>query len=1019
MDQQIEAFLKSFNQILEKISEKKLDAACGLCVGVGCFSDPENQGIANLFRHMVFMESEKYSEEIDFKAFIKERSGFVDVLTDSEQTTFYFDVQEKHLLSVLDRFAQGFINPLMKKDVIIRERENISEYKPVSYDENEELLFCAQTDPVNKYIQDSFMTFSSNKDDDKLCEELHKFRNRHYGAHRMTIAIQARLSLGTLEKFVTKCFVDVPSNKLSTDDYEDNVPCVPFNTSDIERILTGTRSHISHIMFKQDDKLEVTWTMPLPLDFYKNKPHEYIAWIIGYRGKGSLTSYLRTKMPCCIGCDNVQCNSKTFLRYNCIYTVLKLTVVLFCEKQEHLKEVLDAIFSFINLLKKEDPHKRTIYYDYYKIMEYNFRFINETDSMDYIVSLCKGMHFYPPRDYITANKLIYIEYNLEAIQKYLNYLKPETASITILQKNPRPLTFDYNEVQSCVKNKKKHIYIEVPKECIEHWKSIKPLPDFHLPLKNEFIASDFSLISIPVKVPKYPVKIYNDHVSEIWYRPDPKFRLPKCCMNLQFVSSLGIQSPKNVIFMEIYCRALKLLLFEELYPAVVAGFEYHISTSDKGIIIKMNGFIEKLPRLLITIANYMTNYPALVTKSLFESCKVQLLNEGYYSKAFMDPYHLIDDVKLSILKLIHYTDVEKHTVLSNVNFKEFRRFVKSFTDHLYVQCLVQGNITQDDAIETIQHCLKIINCGPLLSNTVQQMRVVQIPLGISYCKLKNIDKMNATSVVTNYYQFDVMSVELSVLLDLMMEMIEILLHNWVSNETMQFKVVSCDSDYINGVLGYSITVNTKANKCTTEHMDEQIEVFLQLFNGILNDFLEMDLDQLKERLIIEKKLYQYTDNVLKEEVDRNWSEIIQGEYVFDRYEREVLAIQNIKIDDLKRCFAKHIKNGNNFRKLSIHVIGNDPEKIAVEKENFENPKTEHFTLEYISDWGTSYDYHLTAYRTSTRHPSMSSLLLTDAIRLADVRRRDSRVAIVLICDRLLATDSLTVKPKAATHVTPG
>lgn len=65
-------------------------------------------------------------QEIDFKAFIKERSGFVDVLTDSEQTTFYFDVQEKHLLSVLDRFAQGFINPLMKKDVIIRERENIS-----------------------------------------------------------------------------------------------------------------------------------------------------------------------------------------------------------------------------------------------------------------------------------------------------------------------------------------------------------------------------------------------------------------------------------------------------------------------------------------------------------------------------------------------------------------------------------------------------------------------------------------------------------------------------------------------------------------------------------------------------------------------------------------------------------------------------------------------------------------------------------------------------------------------------
>ncbi|KYN32534.1 hypothetical protein ALC56_13392 [Trachymyrmex septentrionalis] len=68
-----------------------------------------------------------------------------------------------------------------------------------------------------------------------------------------------------------------------------------------------------------------------------------------------------------------------------------------------------------------------------------------------------------------------------------------------------------------------------------------------------------------------------------------------------------------------------------------------------------------------------------------------------------------------------------------------------------------------------------------------------------------------------------------------------------------------------------------------------------------------------------------------------------------------------------------------------------------------------------SAWGTSYDYHLTAYRTSTRaKSSIDVIVIIDrrTIRLADVRRRDSRVAIVLICDRLLATDSLTVKPKA-------
>ncbi|KYN15625.1 Nardilysin [Trachymyrmex cornetzi] len=890
------------------------------------------------------MGSEKYSEEKNFETFIKKRGGFVDVSTDSEQTTFYFAIQDKHLFSALDRFAQGFIKPLMTKDIITRERENIHEYELVHCDESEkeQPLSSAQTDPVNKYIRDSSMMFSNNMDDNKLCEELHKFRNRYYSAHRMTIAIQAKLSLSTLEKLVTKCFVDVPSNKLSPDDY---VPIVSFGTPQIEKVLTETRSHISHVMFKQ----EVTWTIPLPPDFYNSKPHDFIAWIIRYRGKGSLTSYLRKQIPSCIcSSDIVQCNSETFLRYNCAYIMLKLTVVLFCAEQEHLKEVLDAIFSFINLLKKDDPHKRTIYYDIFKIMEYNFRFIKEKDSVDYVVSLCKDMHFYPPRDYITANNLICVKYNPEDIQKCLNYLKPDTAIITILQGQPCPLTFD-NEIQSYLNcDEKKHIYIEVPTEYTEHWKSIEPLPNFHLPLKNVFIASDFSLISIPDKVSKYPVKIYNDHVSEIWYCPDLKFRLPKCYMNIQFVSSLGVQSPKNAVLMEIYCHALILLLSEELYPAVVAGIEFYIYTSDKGIISEINGFNEKLPLLLRTIAKCMVDYPALVMESLFETCKVQLLDRGYYSNAFMDSYNLIDSVKLSILKLVHYTDVDMHTALFSVNFDEFRRFVKSFTAHLYVQCLVQGNITPDDAIETVRECLEIMNCDSLLSNTLQHMIVMQIPLGISCCKIKSFNKTNRTSVVTNYYQISITSFKLSVLLDLMMEIMDEMIHTWVVDEKLQFEIVSCSSDYINGVLGYSITVDSDANKCTTEHMDQQIETFLRLFNEILKNFREMDLDVFKKKLIA-KKSKQYLDNILSEEVDRNWVEIITRKFVFDRYEREMLVMKDIEINDLKECFAEHTENGSNFRKLSIHVVGNDPQKISVEKENIENPKTEHFALEYINN----------------------------------------------------------------------
>lgn len=121
-------------------------------------------------------------------------------------------------------------------------------------------------------------------------------------------------------------------------------------------------------------QLQVRWTIPLPPDFYRSKPHEYIAWVMGYKGKGSLISYLRKKITSYVGSSKeVHCEIENFLRHNSVYAVLKFTIIFSNEEEKYLEDVLDAIFSFINLLKKEDPHKRIIHYDIYKMMENDFR----------------------------------------------------------------------------------------------------------------------------------------------------------------------------------------------------------------------------------------------------------------------------------------------------------------------------------------------------------------------------------------------------------------------------------------------------------------------------------------------------------------------------------------------------------------------------------------------------------------------------------------------------------------------
>lgn len=125
------------------------------------------------------------------------------------------------------------------------------------------------------------------------------------------------------------------------------------------------------------------------------------------------------------------------------------------------------------------------------------------------------------------------------------------------------------------------------------------------------------------------------------------------------------------------------------------------------------------------------------------------------------------DTRLYILKFVHYTHIDLYNALCDTNFEKFRNFIKSFNERLYIQCLVQGNMTQNAVIENVRQYIETINCKPLLPSMIPQIRVMQIPLGIQYCKVRNINKTDVNSVVTNHYQAGIMSIELSVLIDLL------------------------------------------------------------------------------------------------------------------------------------------------------------------------------------------------------------------------------------------------------------
>lgn len=159
--------------------------------------------------------------------------------------------------------------------------------------------------------------------------------------------------------------------------------------------------------------------------------------------------------------------------------------------------------------------------------------------------------------------------------------------------------------------------------------------------------------------------------------------------------------------------------------------------------------------------------------------------------------------------------------------------------------------------------------------------------------------------------------------------------------------VHCEYKNSYGVLGICVTVFTQADKYTTEHVDERIEEFMKSFAKTLENITKDELDNFKQTL---KKKKMYADVHLKQEVDRNWSEIQTEYYMFDRLQREVIALQSITLDDMRKWYAAYMQNGEHFRKLSLHVIGNTPSGAATAKVCEDGHNSEHVQLEEIREF---------------------------------------------------------------------
>uniref|UniRef100_A0A672Q6J1 Nardilysin convertase n=1 Tax=Sinocyclocheilus grahami TaxID=75366 RepID=A0A672Q6J1_SINGR len=409
----------------------------------------------------------------------------------------------------------------------------------------------------------------------------------------------------------------------------------------------------------------------------------------------------------------------------------------------------------------------------------------------------------------------------------------------------------------------------------QHWRELWAgdfdlNPSLHLPAENKFIATDFTLKTSDCPDTEYPVKIMNNDRGCLWYKKDNKFKIPKAYVQFHLISPVVQKSAKNLVLFDLFVNILVHNLADPSYEADVAQLEYKFVAGEHGLVIKVKGFNHKLPLLFNLIVDYLADFSA--APDVFSMFAEQL--KKTYFNILIKPEKLGKDVRLQILEHSRWSTIQKYqAVLDGLSVDELMEFVSSFKSELYAEGLVQGNFTS--TVSFLTFYIHIALEVPVL------FRVVELPQKHHLCKVKSLNKGDANSEVTVYYQTKVCSYRGGIILTMHME--EPCFDFLRTKETLGYHVYpTCRNT--SGVLGFSVTVETQATKFNTELVETKIEEFLVSFGEKMNS---LSHEAFKTQVTALVKLKGCEDTHLGEEVNRNWTEVVTQQYVFDRLSREV------------------------------------------------------------------------------------------------------------------------------------
>uniref|UniRef100_A0AAQ4Q1M2 Insulin-degrading enzyme n=2 Tax=Gasterosteus aculeatus aculeatus TaxID=481459 RepID=A0AAQ4Q1M2_GASAC len=659
------------------ISDPTTDkSSAALDVHIGSLSDPGNiSGLAHFCEHMLFLGTKKYPKENEYSQFLSEHAGSSNAFTSGEHTNYYFDVSHEHLEGALDRFAQFFLCPLFDESCKDREVNAVdSEHEKNLMNDSWRLFQLEKATgnpnhPFSKFGTGNKLTLETqpSKDGIDIRQELLQFHSTYYSSNLMGLCVLGRESLDDLTSMVVKLFGEVENKNVPVPEFPEH----PFQEEHL-------RQFYKVVPIKDIRNLYVTFPIPDLQKYYKSNPGHYLGHLIGHEGPGSLLSELKSK-----GWVNTLVGGQKEGARGFMFFIINVDLTE--EGLLHVEDIIFHMFQYIQKLRTEGP-QAWVFEECKDLNKVAFRFKDKERPRGYTSKVAGLVHYYPLEEVLAAEYLLE-DFRPDLIEMVLDKLRPEHVRVAVVSKSFEGQT-DKTEEWYGTQYKQEAI----SEESIEKWASADLNGKFTLPMKNEFIPTNFEIYPLETDSPSVPTLIKDTAISKVWFKQDDKFFLPKACLNFEFFSPFAYVDPLHCNMAYLYLELLKDSLNEYAYAAELAGLNYDLQNTVYGMYLSVKGYSDKQHILLKKIVEKMANFE--IDEKRFDIIKEAYMRSLNNFRAEQPHQHAMYYLRL-LMTEVAWTKDELREALDDVTLPRLKAFIPQLLSRLHIEALLHGNIPKE------------------------------------------------------------------------------------------------------------------------------------------------------------------------------------------------------------------------------------------------------------------------------------------------------------------------------------